>query len=63
MDLIDRQEAIDAVRHSPIIEVQPAYMLIDKGDAIKNLIMVSSVQPEQRWIPCSERLPKPYQEG
>lgn len=26
-DLISRQAAIDAVRHSPIIEVQPAYML------------------------------------
>ena len=57
-DLISRQAAIDAVRHSPIIEVQPAYMLIDKGDAIKKLIKLPSAQSEPHWIPCSERLPE-----
>lgn len=40
-DTIYRQAAIDAVRHSPIIEVQPAYMLIDKADVLKNLVMLS----------------------
>lgn len=45
-DLISRKAAIDAVRHSPIIEVQPAYMLIDKGDVLKNLVMIPSAQPE-----------------
>lgn len=45
-DLIDRQAAIDAVRHSPIIEVQPAYMLVDKADVLKNLVMIPSAQPE-----------------
>ena len=47
-DLISRQAAIEAVRHSPIIEVQPAYMLIDKGDALKNIVMLPSAQPEYR---------------
>lgn len=52
-DLIYRQAAIEAVRHSPIIEVQPAYMLIDKGDALKNIVMLPSAQPERKrgkWI-------------
>lgn len=45
-DCISRQAAIDAVRHSPIIEVQPAYMLIDKADVLKNIVMLPSAQPE-----------------
>ena len=45
-DTIYRQAAIDAVRHSPIIEVQPAYMLIDKADVLKNLVMLPPAQPE-----------------
>lgn len=45
-DIIYRQAAIDAVRHSPIIEVQPAYMLIDKADVLKNLVMLPPAQPE-----------------
>lgn len=55
-DTIYRQAAIDAVRHSPIIEVQPAYMLIDKADVLKNLVMLSpagvlpSAQRTGRWI-------------
>lgn len=47
-DTIYRRAAIDAVRHSPIIEVQPAYMLIDKADVLKNLILVPSAQSERK---------------
>ena len=58
-DMIDRQAAIDALN-----EVSEHYT--EKGrewhphvdfmiDAIKDL---PPVQPEQRWIPCSERLPE-----
>ena len=45
-DLIDRQAAIDAIfgRSHEIIKMR-----------IGNL---SSTQPEQRWIPCSEKLPE-----
>ena len=49
-DLISRQAAIDAIernayRHTYIDQIV---------DIIKGLL---SAQPEQRWIPCSERLP------
>ena len=45
-DLISRQAAIDAVENC-----EPGEELF----MIKNL---PSAQPEQRWIPCSERLPE-----
>ena len=50
-DLISRQAAIDAIernayRHTYIDQIV---------DIIKGL---PSAQPEQRWIPCSERLPE-----
>ena len=49
-DLISRQAAIDAIfgRSHEIIKMR-----------IGNL---PSAQPEQRWIPCSERLPEEYGE-
>lgn len=51
MDLIDRQAAIDAF-----------YTLTSDGDLIEwceyVLKTVPSAQIEQRWIPCSERLPE-----
>lgn len=49
-DIIYRKAAIKAVTHSPIIEVQPAYMLIDKADVLKNLVMIPSAQRTGRWI-------------
>ena len=62
-DVISRQAAIDALN-----DVSKHYT--DKGrewhphvnfmiDAIKEL---PSAQPEQRWIPCSERLPEDYED-
>jgi len=45
-DLIDRQAAIDVVRKCRVIEVTPAYILIDKGEAVSKLEMLSSAQPE-----------------
>ena len=50
-DYIDRQAAIDAIerktyRHTYLDQIV---------DIIKGL---PSAQPEQRWIPCSERLPE-----
>ena len=43
-DLIDRQAAIDALD------------CINGAEEV--LRALPSVQPEQKWIPCSERLPK-----
>ena len=51
-DLISRAAAIDAVR----TYYDDEYAL---ADSIEELIeKLPSAQPEQRWIPCSERLPK-----
>ena len=62
-DLIDRQAAIDAINMEKIPEddcfvecAAECNSMIDAAiDAINAL---PSAQPEQRWIPCSERLPE-----
>ena len=51
-DLISRQEAID------IIEAGRLTKLIDAETAVNGLKGLPSAQPEQKWIPCSERCPK-----
>ena len=49
-DLISRQAAIDAIYH---------HMPNKTMDECRAMLHdVPSAQPEQRWIPCSERLPK-----
>ena len=55
MDLIERQAAID--------EINKAFERVFAWDGTsplgdKVLENVPSAQPEQRWIPCSERLPE-----
>ena len=71
-DLIDRQAALDAmetwdkfgcdpdgklVRYDDDKHYIPYVHYEDMVHAIKHL---PSAQPEQRWIPCSERLPEQY---
>ena len=51
-DLISRQAAIDALREE--FKRVPT-SAIRAMQAVENL---PSAQPEQRWIPCSERLPE-----
>ena len=51
-DTIYRQAAIDAVNTALFPKINTA------KDAEKALKALPSAQPEQRWIPCSERLPK-----
>lgn len=48
LDSISREDAIDAIKTS-------RYLV----DAMEKIIRLPSAQPEQRWIPCSERLPEP----
>ena len=52
-DLISRQAAIEAMSES-LKRVFPEHRQI----AEKCLNVLPSAQPEQRWIPCSERLPE-----
>ena len=48
-DLISRQAAIETVRKCNVKEVTPSYMLIDKAEAMTELMMLPSAQPEQRY--------------
>ena len=71
-DLIDRQAAIDAILsvtgNSSVRELYEHVQEHGLSDmwsggvnaAIDTIIAVPSAQPEQRWIPCSERLPHMY---
>jgi len=45
-DLIDRKTAIETVRKCAVKEVTPAYMLIDKAEAMTELMMLPSAEPE-----------------
>lgn len=60
-DLISRQAAIDALGEKPLAWTEGEYELGLQNqwqsdvDAVNGL---PSVQPEPRWIPCSERLPE-----
>lgn len=61
-DLISRQSAIDAIcRDGVRLERGGALMITistAKQWAVDLLDKLPSAQPEQRWIPCSERLPE-----
>ena len=58
-DLISRQAAIDAVDAIGHIATMPDGDKCVRRSAVKyTLSMLPSAQPKQRWIPCSERLPK-----
>ena len=48
-DLISRQAAIDVVKKCRVIEVTPAYMLIDKREAVSKLVMLPPAQPDG-WL-------------
>lgn len=54
-DLIDRQAAIDCEYQVKIINDIEYVMLSEVQMKMRKL---PSAQPEQRWIPCSERLPE-----
>ena len=57
-DTISRQAAIDATWFEPSY-TDPLNVLTEVRDRLKAL---PSAQPEQRWIPCSERMPEEYGE-
>ena len=52
-DLISRQAAVDVIRKCNVKEVTPAYMLIDKTEAMMELMTLPSAEPERKkgkWI-------------
>ena len=56
-DLISRQAAIDAAALSAA-EWDGMYVQDINGRIREALEKLPSAQPEQRWIPCGERLPE-----
>ena len=58
--LIKRQDAIDAIRSMQTYKMFAGddLLLVDQAGAQTELMHLPSAQPEQRWIPCSERLPE-----
>ena len=55
-DLISRQAAIDALDNIKIPRNASWYPYYQQ--ALTVMSRLPSAQPEQRWIPCSERLPE-----
>lgn len=51
-DLISRQAVLK------LLSAMPSEEAITKAMLIQNVKYMSSAQPEQQWIPCSERLPE-----
>ena len=57
-DLISRQAAIRWVKTECNPYGNPTLDFESGKKVIKHLEQMPSAQPEQRWIPCSERLPE-----
>ena len=60
-DVISRQAAIDALaKFVPYAICDESTESYTNGltDAYNLILQLPSAQPEQRWIPCSERLPE-----
>lgn len=55
-DLISRQAVIDELREAENHAFNSFYKGLVKAHKI--IANIPSAQPEQRWIPCSERLPE-----
>ena len=53
-DQISRKAAIDVARKCIVQEVTPACMLIDKAEIMTELMMLPSIQPEQRSFSCGQ---------
>ncbi len=56
MDLIERQTAIDA--HCELCPDKDKCNHVDLCPDVEVFNLLPSALPEQRWIPCSERLPE-----
>ena len=58
-DLISRQAAIDAIKKCRSESDMPNMWYDGMSCALRCLYKLPSAQPEQRWIPVSERMPEP----
>ncbi len=60
-DCISRKDAIDAIHNLYAIHGSEGSW-IDQRDAFNAVSNLPSAQPEPKWIPCSEQLPRQEQE-
>ena len=56
-DYISRQAAINAIGNIPDYDDGMVFEAL--SHAIRDIALLPSAQPEQRWIPCSEKFPSP----
>ena len=63
MDLISREDAIRWVKTECNPYGKPTLDFESGKKVIEHLEQMPSAQPEQRWIPCSERLPEEKDAG
>ena len=62
-DLIRRSDAIEAVMNTePVFAVDSLEPYQKTKDVVEALEAIPSADRPQGWIPCSERLPRPYTE-
>ena len=61
-DLISRQDVIDAISKLPVKVDDQGYTWMIAIDVLNQIGDIPSVEPERKWIPCSERLPECEQE-
>lgn len=57
-DLISRQDAIETIRKLPNAGI---HWFVSAESVFDALLKLPSVQSEQRWIPCNERLPEYFE--
>ena len=57
-DLINRQDAIDAINHICPVDTEYDCALLDREDVRYVLSDLPSAEPESKWIPVTERLPE-----
>ena len=62
-DLISRQAALDiAFKYCPDDDGTCSEARSDLRNMLDEIESLPLAQPEQRWIPCSERLPEDYED-
>ena len=57
-DLISREQVIKAISKLPVKVDDQGYTWMIAGDVLKQIDDIPSAEPEPKWIPVTERLPK-----
>lgn len=57
-DCVSRRATIEAIEKAKTAKAPDGELYVAKINAEMNVQLLPSVQPEPKWIPCSERLPE-----